>query len=471
MVDTAGITLSLDDRGTQRAKRPQTEAQLIVALECSRPCARSARYSLAGVHAVLVGRAGARRGEREESPAGRRLRVGIPDRWMSSSHALIEHSFGRWVLEDAGSKNGTLVNGELVQRAVLQSGDLIELGHTLLLFLDNVEVPSDEPCDVDLEHQPLGEPGLTTLIPQLTAQFERLRQIAPSSIPILIQGESGTGKEVVARTAHALSQRRGEFVAVNCGAIPANLVESELFGYRKGAFSGAVEDRPGLVRSADKGTLFLDEIGDLPPASQAALLRVLQQHEVTPVGGAHPVPVDIRVIAATHRDLDDMVDNEQFRRDLFARLAGYRITLPRLVDRRADLGLLIAALLGRILPGAAGHPGFETEAARCLFTHDWPLNIRELEQCLRASSVLAADKPIDLEHLPEAVRAPTEPPAASEEAPSALSAEDEERRTELIDALRANQGNISATARAMGKDRKQIQRWLKRFQIDATSYR
>ncbi len=470
MVDTAGITLSLDDRGAQRAKGPQTEAQLIVALECSRPCARSARYSLAGVHSVLLGRASARRGEREESPSGRRLKVGIPDRWMSSSHARIEHSFGRWVLEDAGSKNGSLVNGELVQRAVLQSGDLIELGHTLLLFLDNVEVPGDEPCDVDLEHQPAGEPGLTTLIPHLAAQFERLRQIAPSTIPILIQGESGTGKEVVARAAHVLSKRQGEFVAVNCGAIPANLVESELFGYRKGAFSGAVEDRPGLVRSADNGTLFLDEIGDLPPASQAALLRVLQQHEVTPVGGARPVPVNIRVIAATHRDLDAMVDSDEFRRDLFARLAGYRIVLPPLADRRADLGLLIAALLGRILANASGHPGFETEAARCLFTHDWPLNIRELEQCLRAAAVLAADKPIDLEHLPESVREPPASPAANDE-PLALSNEDEERRTELIDALRANQGNISATARAMGKDRKQIQRWLKRFQIDATSYR
>ncbi len=470
MADTAGITLSLDDRGTQRAKGPQAEPQLILALECSRPCARSARYSLAAVQAVMLGRASARRAEREESPTGRRLRVGIPDRWMSSSHARIEHSFGRWVLEDAGSKNGTLVNGELVQRAVLQSGDLIELGHTLLLFLDNVQVGADEPCDVDLEHAPLGEPGLATLIPALEARFERLRQIAPSSIPILIQGESGTGKEVVARTAHELSGRGGEFVAVNCGAIPANLVESELFGYRKGAFSGAVEDRPGLVRSADKGTLFLDEIGDLPAASQAALLRVLQQHEVTPVGGARPVPVDIRVIAATHRDLDDMVDNDEFRRDLFARLAGYRIALPQLVDRRPDLGLLVAALLGRILPDATGHPGFETEAARCLFTHEWPLNIRELEQCLRAATVLAADKPIDLEHLPETVRMPPEPPAADEE-PLELSAEDEERRTELIDALRANQGNISATARAMGKDRKQIQRWLKRFQIDATSYR
>jgi transcriptional regulator with GAF, ATPase, and Fis domain len=255
-------------------------------------------------------------------------------------------------------------------------------------------------------------------------------------------------------------------VAVNCGAIPANLVESELFGYRKGAFSGAVEDRPGLVRSADHGTLFLDEIGDLPPSSQAALLRVLQQHEVMPVGGSRPVQVDIRVMAATHRDLDEMVDNEEFRRDLFARLAGYRVELPRLVDRKADLGLLVGTLLATIAPGAT----LESDAARLLFFHDWPLNIRELEQCLRTASVLAGNAPIEIEHLPEAVRAPREAPP-NRPAPPQLSAEDQQRRAELLDHLRETRGNISAVARAMGKDRKQIQRWIKRFEIDADAFR
>ncbi|HUH02922.1 MAG TPA: sigma 54-interacting transcriptional regulator [Kofleriaceae bacterium] len=469
MVDTAGITLSLNDRASARTDGPVRTPHLVVALESSRPAASSARHSLAGVHTVHLGRASARRSERFEDGVGRKLRIGIPDRWMSSAHARIEHSFGRWVLEDAGSKNGTIVNGNATQRAVLQDGDVIELGHTLFLFLEGLETRPDEAVDVDLADHGRND-GLLTLIPALGAQFERLEQIAASPIAVLIQGASGTGKEVLARAVHDLSGRRGEFVAVNCGAIPANLVESELFGYRKGAFSGAVEDRPGLIRTADKGTLFLDEIGDLPPASQAALLRVLQEREVTPIGGAKPVPVDIRVVAATHRDLDAMVEREEFRRDLFARLAGYRLTLPRLAERRADLGLLISSLLGRTLGDPTGHPGFESEAARCLFAHDWPLNIRELEQCLRTALVLAGQACIDVEHLPEGVRSP-QARDAGQGIPAQLSPEDIETRDSLLAVLRTHRGNISAVARAMGKDRKQIQRWVKRFDLDPTAFR
>ena len=151
---------------------------------------------------------------------------------------------------------------------------------------------------------------------------------------MLIEGESGTGKEVIARAIHGMSGRQGAFVPVNCGALPENLVESELFGYKKGAFSGAQTDHPGLVRSADGGTLFLDEIGDLPASSQAALLRVLQEKEVMPVGGTRAVAIDLRVVAATHRDLDDMVAEGSFRHDLFARLAGFRVTVPPLAISR-----------------------------------------------------------------------------------------------------------------------------------------
>ena len=463
MVDTAGITLSIDDRGAERARKPATAPQLILALECSRPLASSASYSLADIHVVHLGRASCRKAERVEGAGGSKLRIGVPDRWMSSSHARIEHSFGRWVLEDAGSKNGTLVNGELTARAVLRDGDLVELGHTLLLFLEAVEIAPD----TDLaDHEP-EVAGMTTLMPALARQFQRLRQIASSPISVLIQGESGTGKEVLARATHALSQRSGAFIAVNCGAIPASLVESELFGSRKGAFSGAVEDRPGLIRTADRGTLFLDEIGDLPAPSQAALLRVLQQREVVPVGGSKPVPVDLRVMAATHRDLDEMVEAGSFRRDLFARLAGYRIELPRLFARRADLGLLIGHLLATLTDGP--HPGFETEAARLLFAYDWPLNIRELEQCLRTATVLAQDQAIDCEHLPATLRAPKSPAAPS--ASAALSAEDRALRENLLNLLRTHAGNVSATARAMNKDRKQIQRWIKRFGLDPASFR
>jgi len=467
--DTAGTTLSIHDRAGERPGGPQHCPQLVVALECSRPAAMSARYSLAGVHTVHLGRAARRTAERFDDGQARKLVVGIPDRWMSSAHARIEHSFGRWVLEDAGSKNGTIVNGQPTRRAVLRDGDLFELGHTLFLFRESVPLAEGEPDDIDLADCGPGDVGLVTLDPELAGSLAKVRQIAASPIPLLVQGESGTGKEVLARAVHRLSGRPGEFVAVNCGAIPDNLVESELFGYRKGAFSGAAEDRPGLVRTADRGTLFLDEIGDLPAASQAALLRVLQQREVMPVGGARPIPVDLRVAAATHRDLDTMVEAGEFRRDLYARLTGYRITLPPLRERLADLGLLIGCLLRELAGPDAEPPTLETETARCLFAYDWPLNVRELEQTLRAAAVLAGGEPLRPEHLPEMVR--TRKEDDDEVGPPTLGAEDEERRSQLVDALRAHHGNISAVARALGKDRKQIQRWVKRFRIDPEAFR
>jgi transcriptional regulator with GAF, ATPase, and Fis domain len=283
---------------------------------------------------------------------------------------------------------------------------------------------------------------------------------------MLVEGESGTGKEVIARAIHTRSGRPGAFVPVNCGALPENLVESELFGYKKGAFSGAQADHPGLVKSADGGTLFLDEIGDLPSSSQAALLRVLQEREVMPVGGTRAVPIDLRVVAATHRDLDDMVADQSFRHDLFARLAGFRIQVPPLAERRGDLGLLIGALYTRIF--AADHPGFDIDAARLLLRYPWPLNVRELEQALATAQVLAGTQLVRAEHLPDTVRS-GRPPGAPR--PVILSELDQKVRDQVVAALREHQGNVSAVARALDKDRKQIQRWIKRFGLDPSTYR
>jgi len=460
--DTLGVTLSYDDGSRRRTDRPVVEPVLILALECSRPGALSARYRLGGITAVNLGRGSDRRAERGSNE----LTVRVPDRWMSSRHARIEHSFGRWVLVDTESKNGSMVDGHATRRAVLGDGSLIELGHTLFVFHERMPVADDEPLDVDLERTPPVLPGMITLVPELAHELSRLRQVAASEIPVLLEGETGTGKEVLARAVHLLSERRGAFVAVNCGALPANLVESELFGYRKGAFSGAGTDHPGLVRAADGGTLFLDEIGDLPPSSQAALLRVLQEREVMPVGGTKPVPIDLRVIAATHRDLDEMVGAGSFRHDLFARLAGFRMEVPALAERRADLGLLVGTLHGRVF--TQPHPGFDVEAARLLFRYGWPLNIRELEQALATAAVLAGTGPVLPEHLPETVRTGRVPGAPK---PVILSEADQKQRDELVDQMREHKGNISAVARAMNKDRKQIQRWIKRFGLDATDYR
>jgi transcriptional regulator with AAA-type ATPase domain len=456
-----GTTLSIHSDAKAGKIGPRPEPVLVLAFECGRPRAGSVRYRLADLTVVHLGRGSERRAEK----AGTELTVRIPDKWMSSKHAKIEPSFGRWVLVDTESKNGSIVDGHTTKRAVLTDGSLIELGHTLFIFFERLPIEADAPALLELAATD-GDPGLVTLLPAWQAELGRIRQIASSEIPMLIEGESGTGKEVIARAIHGLSGRKGAFVPVNCGALPENLVESELFGYKKGAFSGAQTDHAGLVRSADGGTLFLDEIGDLPPSSQAALLRVLQEREVMPVGGTKAVPIDLRVVAATHRDLDDMVADGTFRHDLFARLAGFRIQVPPLAERRSDLGLLLGALHARLFP--ADHPGIDIEAARLLLRYPWPLNVRELEQALATAQVLAGTELVRPEHLPDTVRS-GRPPGAPR--PVVLSETDQQIRDQVVAALREHQGNVSAVARALDKDRKQIQRWIKRFGLDPGSYR
>ncbi len=198
------------------------------------------------------------------------------------------------------------------------------------------------------------------------------------------------------------------------------------------------------MRGGDRGTLLLDEIGDLPLAAQAAMLRVLEEEEVLAVGAARPVKVDLRVVSATHRDLDALVAEERFRPDLLARLSGYVCALPPLRERREDFSLFVAALLTRLAPAGAT---FTPEAVRALLRYEWPLNVRELEKCLASAVALAGGARIDLEHLPSAVR------------------------SELIALLRRHGGNVTAVARAMGKARTQVQRWLRRFGIDPLSFR
>ena len=459
--ESHGTTLSIHEDGKAGRTGPRLEPVLVLVLECGRPRAGSVRYRLADLTAVQLGRGN----ERHAEQAGTELAVRVADKWMSSKHARIEPSFGRWMLVDTESKNGSIVDGHTTKRAVLTDGSIIELGHTLFIFFERMPIVDGAPAILELT--PVhGVPGLASLDPSWHHELDRIRQIAASEIPMLVEGESGSGKEVVARAIHQISGRKGEFVAVNCGAIAENLVESELFGYKKGAFSGAQGDHPGLVRSADGGTLFLDEIGDLPASSQAALLRVLQEREVMPVGGTRAVPIDLRVVAATHRDLDDMVADQAFRHDLFARLAGFRIQVPPLNERRADLGVLIGALHTRIFP--SDHPGFEIDAARLLLRYPWPLNIRELEQALATAQVLAGAAPVRAEHLPDTVRS-GRPPGAPR--PVVLSEIDQRVRDQVVTALREHQGNVSAVARALDKDRKQIQRWIKRFALDPATYR
>jgi DNA-binding NtrC family response regulator len=450
---------------------PAGQPHLFLTLRCDRPIEPGARFCLRHADVVTIGRGEALSVERGEEDGASVMRIGIPDPALSSTQARLQSVLGNWVLRDAGSKNGTWVDGQRVTSATLADGALLELGHSFLLYREALPAGGRDFVDARELRPPADR--LATLSPALEAEMERLALMARSHVPILVRGETGTGKEVIASSIHQLSGRPGRFVAVNCGALAENLVESELFGYRKGAFSGAAEDRPGLVRSSDQGTLLLDEVGDLPLSAQAALLRVLQEEEVLPVGGTHPVKVDLRVIASTHRDLEALVAEERFRADLLARLSGFSISLPPLRERREDLGLLVAALVRKLAREAASRVTFTPAAARALLLHRWPLNVRELEQCLSGAIVLAREGPIDLEHFPASLREAREGNVAPAAAPRRLSKQEKERRLreQLIALLEAHVGNVTAVAAAMDKPRTQVQRWLRRLDIDPASFR
>jgi DNA-binding NtrC family response regulator len=448
------LSKSRDDR--EPASVPPAP-YLFVLLECDRPLGGSSRHSLADLDRVEIGRAEERTFERRD----RALIIGIPDLRMSQPHLRLTRRDGRWVAEDAASKNGMIVDGQQRGRVTLADGVLLELGHTLLLYRE--APPSDGPTDVaasDLAELP---PGFRTLAPAFARDLVDLTRVARGGATVFLHGPSGCGKELIARGLHVLAQRPGKLVAINCGAVPGNLVESELFGVRKGAFSGADQDRLGLVRSADRGTLFLDEIADLPLASQAALLRVLQEREVTPVGATQAIPIDVLVVAASHRDLAAQVERHEFRHDLYARLAAYTFELPPLAERREDLGLLLQTMLPRLTDEPVR---ISCSAASALHDHDWPLNMRELENCLRIAVARCGGQAIKLEHLPATLR-DDEPEASAAE----LSPDQRAHRDSLIAQLREHTGNVSAIARATGKARMQIQRWLRKYKLDAADYR
>jgi len=450
-VPRRGDTLSHVDA----KRRPvQLGAFLCLELECARPTVGPARWRLAGLDHVRLQRGP----NRATLATGQRsLTIEIPDAWMSSEHLELRLEDDQWIARDLGSKNGLVVDGQRTEQAPLGNGSLLLVGHTLFRFRSGV--PLDGPAVLDFEALAGGIDPLTTLSPGFERVLNRARAIAPTRVPVLISGESGTGKELLARAIHGLSGRRGALVAVNCGAIPPNLVEAELFGHKKGAFSGADADRPGLVKASDCGTLFLDEIGDLPHPAQAALLRVLQEAEVLPVGGLRPTQLDLRVLAATHQDLSRLVKEQRFRHDLLARLDGITLTLPPLRERQEDLPLVIAILLRKLAPDRPDL-SFTPGAAEALLEHTWPLNVRELEQALASALALSGSGSIEVGHFPLAVtgRAPER---------QELTPEEIKHRDELVEHLRQHGGNVSAVARALGKHRTQVARWLAHYQIDA----
>jgi transcriptional regulator of acetoin/glycerol metabolism len=453
------------------SRRDARHPQIILLLDRARPLSGGARHSLASIARVTIGRGRERGSERVVDDGVPTLRILLPDERVSGSHAVVEQRDGAWHFADCGSTNGSRVNGRDVRKSQLADGDVLEVGQTFFRFRAAMTTPLDARGDVnvgDLQDVPR---DFGTLLPWLTRDLQRLARVARSDVSVLLRGETGTGKEVLARAMHAQSGRTGPFVAVNCGAIPATLVESLLFGHKRGAFSGAAQDELGLVRTAQGGTLFLDEVGDLGAPAQAALLRVLQEREVLPVGATRPIATDVRVLAATHRPVEALSRQDAFRPDLLARLSGFTFVVPPLRERIDDLGLLVATILQRVAGDRAASLSLASELVYEMLEHDWPFNVREVEQRLRTAVVLAVDGRIQLSHAWTDGPKDDARPVLSRPGTTALSLEDEALRQELETKLVEHRGNITRVSEALGKRRTTVQRWMRRLGIDPDRFR
>ncbi|MCL2657352.1 MAG: PEP-CTERM-box response regulator transcription factor [Betaproteobacteria bacterium] len=286
-----------------------------------------------------------------------------------------------------------------------------------------------------------------------------IEKVASANVTVMLLGESGTGKEILAKGLHEASPRRNErFVAINCAAIPENLLESELFGYERGAFTGAVKQTPGKFELAHKGTLFLDEIGDLPIALQAKLLRFLQERLVERIGGREGIPVDVRVVCATHQDLRAQISNGKFREDLFYRLAEIVIDIPPLRARDGDASLLAHAFVQRFAAdNRRGALGLTEEAAAAISAHQWPGNVRELENCIKRAVIMADSGRISADDL--GLSAPDEDFAAL----NLRQVRDEAERAAVVRVLARVNGNIARAAEVLGVSRPTLYDLMNRF--------
>lgn len=402
----------------------------------------------------------------------------LTDDTVSRKHAEIVRDRHGYLLRDLGSTNGTFVGSVRVREVYLGEARNFRVGKTEIQF-----TPADEVVDIVPANETQFE-GMVGVSISMREVFSVVERVAPTELTVLITGETGTGKELVSRAIHARSRRsKGPFVVFDCGAVPKNLIESELFGHERGAFTGAVAPRAGVFEQANGGTIFIDELGELPLELQPALLRVLEQREVRRVGDRRVRPVDVRVVAATNREMREHVEQGLFRSDLYYRLAVVELSLPPLRDRREDFPMLVEHLL-RTAPFEHKVRRLAPEASELFSQYNWPGNIRELRNVVLRAIPFCDGDSIELSALPEAFRQPEEhtPPGApirqgaatgvAMPKPGELSLR--EARDKIIDAferqyledlLESCDGNLSKAARVAGVDRKTIARMLKRHGI------
>ena len=422
------------------------------------------------------------------SATGRGAALAISDPLVSSEHARIARmSPAGYAITDLGSKNGTVVDDVRVSAPQrLRNGAIIFFGNHVAVFRV-VSAVDLEAIKTELV-SPLGP--VATASPALAAASDRLRRLAASDGELLILGETGVGKEIYARAVHAHSGRSGRFTAINCGAIPPELVESELFGYRQGAHSTARQAKAGLIEEAEGGTLFLDEIGEMSQEAQVKLLRFLQDRELTPLGSTRPRKIDVRVVAATNRTTPSGKTPGGLRDDILARLGAAPIHLPPLRQRIEDLGALTAYFL-RSSPAVT----FEQPAFRALARYEWPLNVRELEKIVTTAAVLTAgQRPIALRDLPDPIAHPAPigvgqgaddgfgggveidvaggARRAVDAAPATfLAPTPTPTPAQIEDLLRRYDGNVAEVSRELGKHRAAVWRWMKKWGIAVDKFK
>ncbi len=347
--------------------------------------------------------------------------------------------------DDNGDVVGAIETLTDISEVVRQEQEIISLRHS---------------CHLDEEFH-----GMIGHSPPMQTLFELIDNVGRSDAPVMIHGPSGTGKELAARAVHESGQRRGKpFIKVNCAALNENLLESELFGHVRGAYTGAERMRIGRFEAAHEGTIFLDEVGDIPPATQVKLLRVLEEKEIERVGDQKPIRVDVRIISATNKNLEELIDRGAFREDLFFRINVFPLNMPPLNQRGDDIPLLVqhfvtlnnarsAKQIEGLTPGAMDH----------LLAYPWPGNVRELRNAVEYAFVLCPGGWIESEHLPQRVLASHV--RAKPETPT-VGRRNEGKRTRLLEALRANGGNQSKTAAQLGVSRVTIWKWVKKYGID-----